>query len=123
VFLEAAPADRLEPLYVLAITAGSRQGELLGLKWEDVDLEDVTLQVRRTLSNGTFTAPKTAKSRRSVKLTARALESLKHHRQRQLDRVTRKETDPRIWRTQKGNRFELMKRGRDVRHPRARKRR
>ena len=60
-------------------------------------------------------APKTAKSRRSVKLTARALESLKHHRQRQLDeRMTRKETDPRIWRTQKGNRRELMKRGRDA---------
>jgi len=33
VFLEAAHGDRLEALYVLAITAGLRQGELLGLKW------------------------------------------------------------------------------------------
>jgi integrase len=75
----------LEALYVLAITAGLRQGELLGLKWEDVDLESGTLQVRRTLSNGNFTAPKTAKSRRSVKLTARTLDTLEHHRQCQLE--------------------------------------
>jgi len=48
--LEAARGDRLEALYVLAITTGLRQGELLGLKWEDVDLEDGRLQVRRTLA-------------------------------------------------------------------------
>ena len=84
-FLEAAHGDRMEALYVLAITAGLRQGELLGLEWEDVDLEGGTLQVKRTLSNGIFTAPKTAKSRRSVKLTTRALEILKHHRQCQLE--------------------------------------
>ena len=70
----------MEALYLLAITAGLRQERLLGLKWEDVDLEDGTLQVKRTLSNGIFAAPKTAKSRRSVKLTTRALEILKHHR-------------------------------------------
>src|SRR5215211_8378335 len=38
-FLQAAKHDRLEALYVLAITCGLRQGELLGLRWEDVDLE------------------------------------------------------------------------------------
>ena len=37
--LEAARGDRLEALYVLAIHTGLRQGELLGLKWDDVDLE------------------------------------------------------------------------------------
>jgi integrase len=84
-FLEAAQGDRLEALYVLAITAGLRQGELLGLMWEDVDLEAGTLQARRTLSNGTFAASKTAKSRRNVKSAANALETLKHHRKRQLD--------------------------------------
>ena len=36
-------ADRLEALYVLAKHAGLRQGELLGLKWDDVDLEDGSL--------------------------------------------------------------------------------
>lgn len=79
--LEAAIDDRMEALYVVAIHCGLRQGELAGLKWEDVDLEAGTLQVRRTLSNGEFTAPKTAKSRRSVKLTPSAAEALrKHHK-------------------------------------------
>jgi integrase len=49
VLLEAARGERLEALYVLAVTTGLRQGELLGLKWEDVDLEAGTLQVRRSL--------------------------------------------------------------------------
>jgi integrase len=48
-FLEAAQGDRLEALYVLALTTGMRQGELLALRWRDVDLEAGTLQVRATL--------------------------------------------------------------------------
>ncbi len=48
--LEAIREDRLEALYVLAVTTGMRQGELLGLKWQDVDLEAGTLRVRRTLT-------------------------------------------------------------------------
>lgn len=36
--LEAARGDRLEALYVLALHTGMRRGELLGLKWEDIDL-------------------------------------------------------------------------------------
>jgi integrase len=43
---DAAKGDRLEALYVLAVTTGLRQGEMLGLKWDDVDLEAGTLQVR-----------------------------------------------------------------------------
>jgi len=85
--------DRLEALYVLAIHAGLRQGELLGLKWDDVDLEDGSLQVRRTLTiskNGPlFTSPKTASSRRSVKLTSKAKVALKHHLERQLGEIDR----------------------------------
>ena len=81
--LEAARGDRFEAMYVLAITAGLRQGELLGLKWEDMDLEAGKLQVRRTLYKGNFTAPKTAKSRRTIKLTTRAVEALKRHREAQ----------------------------------------
>jgi len=84
-FLEAVSGDRFEALYVLAITTGLRQGELLGLKWEDVDLKAKTLSVRRTLSgaeggNPVFSTPKTAKSRRTVSLTRRALEALERHR-------------------------------------------
>jgi integrase len=82
--LKAVHGDRLEALYVVAVTAGLRQGELLGLKWEDVDLEQGTLQVRRTLSatkkgTPTFGVPKTAKGKRSIKLTDIATKALKRH--------------------------------------------
>jgi integrase len=89
--LDAAHADRLEALYVLTIHCGLRQGELLGLRWEDVDLEAGMLQVRRTLTvtkdGPAFTPPKTAKSRRSVKLTIRAVEALREHLQHQLAEI------------------------------------
>jgi integrase len=87
--LDAVREDRLEALYVLAVHCGLRQGEMLGLKWEDIDLEGGTLQIKRTLSGGTFTAPKTTRSRRSVKLTAGAVEALKRHSARQADDMTR----------------------------------
>ena len=87
-FLEAAAGDPLEALYVLALTTGMRQGELLGLKWEDLDLALGTVQVRRTITRLTkkgFTVsePKTAKSRRKIHLTRLAIEALKRHRIRQ----------------------------------------
>jgi integrase len=79
---------RLEPLYVLAVTAGLREGELLGLRWEDLDLETGMLQVRRSLSEARsgriFEAPKSGKGR-SVRLTQRALSALRKHRKRQLE--------------------------------------
>ena len=49
--LEAAVVDRLEALYVLALKTGMRLGELLALKWDDVDLERGVLRVRRTLTH------------------------------------------------------------------------
>ncbi len=65
--------DRLEALYVLAVHTGMREGELLGLKWEDVDLERGVLRLKRALvREGGKTVLgdlKTAKSRRSVRLT------------------------------------------------------
>ena len=80
-FLSAASGDRLEALYVLAVHTGLRQGELLGLKWGDVNLETRTLSVKRSLdTDGTFNSPKRNKSRRTVKLTVQAVEALKSHR-------------------------------------------
>jgi len=95
-FLEAAREDRLEALYVLAVHCGLRQGELLALRWEDVDLETGTLRVSRTLSRTKdgpiFTAPKTAKSRRTVRLTTGAVEALKRHSERQAEEIVRMDT-------------------------------
>lgn len=92
-FLQAASeaGDRLEALYILAVHCGLRQGELFALKWEDVDLDARTLQVRRTLTRvkdgePVFTTPKTAKSRRQVRLTNGAVSALRAHRKRQLER-------------------------------------
>ncbi len=79
ILLEAAKGTNLYALYLLAITTGMRQGELLGLKWEDVDLRTGVLQVRRTIFNGQVGAPKTSKGRRSIKLTQAAIEVLQRH--------------------------------------------
>ncbi len=89
--LEAARGARLEAFYVLALHTGMRSGELLGLKWHDIDLSSTvpTIRVRRTLTrtgNGKGLAlgePKTKKSRRTVRLTPRAVDVLKGHRARQ----------------------------------------
>jgi len=48
-FLREAQADRLYALYVLAVTTGMRQGEIFGLKREDIDLEAGVISVKRTL--------------------------------------------------------------------------
>ena len=77
--------DRFEALYVLALHCGLREGELLGLRWDDVDLTDTTatLQVRRTLSETRtghkFEKPKNGKGR-SVKCSQKATEALRSHR-------------------------------------------
>jgi integrase len=63
--LKAAEGDKLEALYVLAITTGMRSGELLGLQWKDLDLTTGIVQVRRTVFNGRIEAPKTGKGNRT----------------------------------------------------------
>jgi integrase len=78
--LAAARGDRLEALYVLAVTTGMRIGEMFGLRWGDVDLEAGTLQVRRTVAaDGTVNPSKTASSRRTVRLSRLAIQALRRH--------------------------------------------
>ena len=90
VLFEAArtSGDRMEALYVVAVTTGMRRGELQGLKWEDLDLEAGTLQVRRTISEPKggwiFEAPKSGKGR-NIRLTSKAISALRTHRKRQLE--------------------------------------
>ena len=64
---------------------GMRQGELLGLHWRNVDLEQSTIQIRSQLQRGgVLGEPKTPKSRRQVSLPAIAVEALRRRHTGQL---------------------------------------
>ena len=82
-FLDAIVGDRHEALYVLALTTGMRLGELLGLRWSDVDLDAPRVAVRHSLirTRGTWllAPPKTKHSNRSIVLSARAVRALQAH--------------------------------------------
>jgi integrase len=90
-FLEAIrqSGERFEALYVLAISTGLRRGELLGLRWDDVDLERGTLRVGRALvregGRHTLGETKTRRGRRQINLTPRTVSTLKAHRKKQLE--------------------------------------
>lgn len=73
-----------EALYVTAVNTGLRQGELLGPRWDAVDLDAATLRVQRILQNGSFYLPKSGKGR-SVRLTRQTADPLRAHRKRQLE--------------------------------------
>jgi integrase len=77
-FLEAAEPDWTTML-TTAIKTGLRIGELLALRWEDIDLVSARLVVRRTLWNGQEGLPKGGRSR-EVPLCETALTALKRHR-------------------------------------------
>lgn len=74
---------------MVALTTGMRQGELLGLRWRDVDLDRAAVQIRGTMqatSEGLrFAETKTRGSRRQVYLTDRAVDALRQHRKRQAE--------------------------------------
>lgn len=86
--LAAAQGDRLEALYILAVSTGMRQGELLALRWSAINLDRRTVQVRATLQRTkedgyTLAPPKTKQSRRQITLTNLACDALRAHRARQ----------------------------------------
>lgn len=85
--LRAIKGERLEALYVLALATGLRRGELLGLRWSDVDFGARQLQVRRALQRTggqlRLVEPKTSSSRRIVVVPKIALRQLEAHRERQ----------------------------------------
>jgi integrase len=87
--LAEASGERNEALYIVAVHTGLRQGELLGLKWTDVDLDAGKLSVCRSLKvtdDGlNFGYPKNRSSRRSVPLNKTAVMALKAHRTRQTE--------------------------------------
>lgn len=85
--MAAARETRFEALIDIALL-GLRQGEILGLRWRDVDLEGGTLQVRHQLQRieGQYRLlePKSQKGRRTVSLPLFAITGLRAHRTRQL---------------------------------------
>ena len=84
VFLAASERDRFHALYVVALTTGMRQGELLALRWRDVDFDTRSIMVQGSLQRVagklTILEPKTASSRRRIALTATAVDTLRRHR-------------------------------------------
>jgi integrase len=90
-FLIACRGDELEALYWLALSTGLRRGELLALKWQDLDFERGVLSVRRALGRSTsegiiIAEPKTPQGRRTVHLSAPVIAVLRAHRKAQLER-------------------------------------
>ena len=87
-FLEHVTGDRLYGLWLLAASTGMRRGEVLGLRWADVDLQAARVAVRQALvavgHQVVTSEPKTAKGRRSVALDPATVEALKAHRKQQL---------------------------------------
>lgn len=78
--LAAAKYDRLGALFVLALTTGMREGELLGLQASAYDAANGTLGVRRSVYNGTVGTPKSKRSRRTInKLPEKARQALETH--------------------------------------------
>jgi integrase len=89
-FLQSAGDDRLAALYELALRTGLRKGELLGLHWEDLDLDGGTATIHRSLqrtrSQGlTVLHTKTLASERRIALPTECISSLKIHQERQVE--------------------------------------
>jgi integrase len=88
-FLEAIRGDRLEALYTVVLALGLRQGEALGLRWPDIDLDARQLVVVNALQRVdgklTLVPPKTKRSRRTISLPAAAVDQIRAHKLRQLE--------------------------------------
>jgi len=85
--VKATAADRLSALYTVALALGLRLGEALGLGWEDVDLANRRLRVRRSLQriDGKlqFVETKSEHSNRTLRLPAVCVSSLARHAESQ----------------------------------------
>jgi integrase len=83
-FLNATKSSRLEAAFTTAVAIGLRQGEILGLRWSDIDFETGELTVRAALQRVNKklvqVEPKSARSRRKIQLPAVCVESLARHK-------------------------------------------
>ncbi len=93
-FLRGVAEDRLAGAWWLLATTGMRRGEVLGLRWQDVDLDAGRLSISRTLITTdvqrkgepgmAWGTPKTGKGRRQVALDPSTVSALRAHRKRQV---------------------------------------
>jgi integrase len=83
-FLNYTRDKRFHIVYLLAIYTGMRKGEILGLRWKDVDLDKGKVSIRQTLSGTTkgliFQEPKTKGSKRLISITSEVVAELKKHK-------------------------------------------
>lgn len=83
-FLRVASSHRLSAAFVLLATTGMRRSEVLGLRWSDIDFDDSSLSIVRTLTvvagRPIVTTPKTTASRRLIYLDASTIDGLRAHR-------------------------------------------
>lgn len=90
---EAKRSSQYYCLYLTAILTGMRQGELLGLRWKDVDFTLETVSIQQTFyrlgKQALFKEPKTQKSRRTVSLSPVLVEELRRLRNAQGDQRKR----------------------------------
>lgn len=112
-FLEAAQDYTHYDIFCFCLSCGARIGEVLGLKWSDVDFESKTLTIQRTLHYGVlddneschffFTTPKTKSSERTIPLLPDTEEILRRVKKIQL---MNKKLYSKKWRQEEG--FEDM---------------
>jgi integrase len=87
--LDALKGNSIYPIVALAIATGMRRGELLALRWKNVNLDASEVKVERSLEQTKaglrFKAPKTKHGRRTISLPASAADMLREHRKKQLE--------------------------------------
>lgn len=89
-FLATAKDDTYHPLWLLALHTGMRRGEMLGLRWQDLDLPNRRVHIRQSVvvlgKKPVVQPPKSDAARRTVKLTPEVVEALAEHRKRWAER-------------------------------------
>lgn len=86
-FLEYVADDPLYAAWVLSANTGMRRGEVLGVRWQDIDFDRRRLSIRQTIISVDYRVeigePKTARGRRSVALDSGTVTALRTHRVKQ----------------------------------------
>lgn len=87
-FLSHAKEDKYYIAFLLAIYTGMRRGEILGLRWKDIDFEQARISIQQTLyrpanSGIIFQEPKTKSAKRRIAIPQFVVKELKAHRAKQ----------------------------------------